>query len=171
MKRILLIPAVAAALFSTSFAQNPFQKFIGKPAPAFSLKTLSGKTLTNANTKGKVVLIDMWASWCGPCKAASPTMQELHKKFASKGLMVVGANVMDGSVADSKMQSAKYQKEHKFSYTFAFGADPLAEKFGVQGIPFFVVIDRTGIVRDVMVGFSAEHSPSVFANSISKWLK
>lgn len=172
MKKLLSITAAALALLASSaaFGQD-FTKFIDKPAPAFKLTTVDGKVLTNASTRGKALLIDMWATWCGPCKAASPTMQKLHTTYAGKGLMVIGAIVMDGKGAELKTKAAGYKKAHKYSYHFATGGDPLAEKMGVRGIPFFVFIDKKGIVREVKMGFSASTSPAEFEAIVKRILK
>lgn len=115
--------------------------------PAWSMKTLSGKTLNNATTKGKVVLLDFWASWCGPCKAASPTMEALHKSHSSKGLIVVGSNGLESKKGPSFAQA--YQKKNKYSYTFSFDNDSLMDKLKIQGVPTFILIDKKGKVAYV----------------------
>ena len=87
-----------SALALAAYAQAPIKTVTdlkGRAMPAFSMKTITGTSLTNANTKGKVVLLDFWASWCGPCKLASPTMQSLHKSHAAKGLLVFGVNGLE----------------------------------------------------------------------------
>lgn len=171
MKKTIFLAAAAACLISGSAFAQEFQKFIGKPAPAFKLTTIDGKVLTNASTKGKAVIIDMWATWCGPCKAASPTMQKLHSSYSGKGLVVVGAIVMDGKGAELKNKAAGYKKEHKYTYAFATGGDPLAEKMNVRGIPFFVFINKKGIVADVKMGFSESSSPAEFEAIVKRILK
>jgi len=125
-------------------------KVEGKTLPAFSLKTTGGKTLSNKSLAGKVYLIDFWASWCGPCKKASPTLQELHKKYASKGVMVIGANVDE---EDSAKIAKAYAKEHNYTYTFAVDAIPFAGKVGVGPIPAFMVVDKKGKVVKVIEGY------------------
>lgn len=115
----------------------------------FSMKGYDGKTLTNASLKGKVVIFDFWASWCGPCKKASPTMQRLHAKYAKDGLVVIGANVME-----SNMKAAlSYPKEHGYTYTFTKDNDALGKKLGINGIPAFIFMDKTGKISQVQTGF------------------
>jgi len=147
-----LMAVCAAALIVPATAQNATSnKLLGKPMVPFKMTGLDGKTYTNANFKGKVVLMDFWATWCGPCKAASPKLQEMHTNLKAKGLMVVGANagerVKDGSSARA------YVKEHGYSYLFTYNNDSLFESVGTQGYPTFVLIDRKGVVRDVVLGF------------------
>lgn len=139
-----------SALALAAYAQAPIKTVTdlkGRAMPAFSMKTLDGKTLTNANTRGKVVLLDFWASWCGPCKAASPTMQSLHKAHAAKGLIVVGANGLENKKGPDAAKA--YQKKNSYSYTFTFDNDPLIDKLKIEGVPTFIVVDRKGKVTFV----------------------
>jgi thiol-disulfide isomerase/thioredoxin len=154
-----LVAAVAAVN-----AQGDPEAMRGKALPAFTMKDLNGKAVTNASLKGKVVLFDFWATWCGPCKKASPLMQELHKKYSSKGLVVVGANVNDQAGA-----AAKYKKDHKFSYLFTTGGEALLRKTGFTGIPGFIFVDKKGVVQRVQLGFG-EGLGDDFENTVRRLL-
>ena len=154
MNRISKVVLAVAALsvVGSAFAQAPPKNALeGKKLPAFTMKDLSGKTVNNASLKGKVVIFDFWATWCGPCMKASPLMQSLHKKYGSKGLMVIGAKVQDdeGSAAD-------YAKKHGYTYKFTNGGDPLFNAFKVGGIPCFVFVDKKGVVNKVQIGYGDE---------------
>lgn len=142
---------------------SSLSKLVGKTAPTFKMKDVKGKTHTNKSLKGKVVLLDFWATWCGPCKAASPTMQALHKKYASKGLVVIGANTFDG--ADGLKKSKAYSKEHGYTYTFTYGNDRFAQSLGVRGIPAFIFIGKDGKVAETQVGFSQQLAPKFEATA------
>lgn len=120
---------------------------IGQPMPDFTLRSLTGLTLSSKQLKGKVIVLDFWATWCGPCKLMSPVMQSIHKKFSSKGVVVIGAST-DQSLAP--VQS--YVKAHGYTYSFAM-AMSLSERLGIAGIPFVVTIDRKGVVRSIQEGF------------------
>jgi len=155
---LLATAVVSANLFAPNLpVQDKVMAWKGKPAPKFSMKAIDGKVHTNASLKGKVVLLDFWATWCGPCKAASPSMQNLHKKHASKGLVVVGANGWEsgpkGPDVNNPSYAKKYATEHKYSYVFTYGNDPLMKTLGMNGIPTFVLIDRKGVIREVWTGF------------------
>ena len=126
----------------------------GRPLPAFSMTTTEDKVIDNASLKGKVAVIDFWATWCGPCKKASPVMQGLYDSFKSKGLMVIGANGFEDS--PGAKPASDYAKEHNFSYTFTHTNDKLMEKWGITGIPTILIIDKSGNVAKVQVGFSAK---------------
>jgi len=154
MKTLITIVAIAAT--ALSFGQANLQALEGKPAPTFKMTDLKGKVHTNKSLKGKVVLLDFWATWCGPCKAASPLMQKLHTKFAAKGLMVFGANTLE---PNSKAAAAAYQKEHKYTYNFTFGNEALTKTLGIRGIPLFVFIDRQGKVAKTFMGYGPQRDP------------
>lgn len=142
---------------------------LNKPVPAFSMTDLSGKTHTNRTLLGKVVLLDFWASWCGPCKAASPAMQRLHKELGARGLVVIGANTyesFDGGTdaamkALSRKNSAAYQIEHGYGYTFTIFNDKLAESWGITGVPAFYLIDKKGTVVWMSSGWRPAHEATL----------
>ncbi|HSI74058.1 MAG TPA: TlpA disulfide reductase family protein [Fimbriimonas sp.] len=152
VKPVIALTLVSAVALSMSQGGDP-QALKGKPLPTLKMKDLAGKTITNSTLKGKVVLLDFWATWCGPCKAASPFMQSLHTKYAKSGLMVIGANVLEFSPEAKKSGASDYKKEHKYTYTFTTGADDFVRKAGFSGIPAFVYVDRAGVVREVQMGY------------------
>lgn len=173
MKKLFLAPMIAFAValpHGTTAQTKPFAEFIGKPVPNFTMTTVEGAKLTPTSLKGKAYIIDFWATWCGPCKAASPTLNKLHKEFAGKGLVVIGANVQDGDRATSKKVSMQYKKEHGYGYTFTYDNDALLRTMKGRGIPMFVFVDRKGVVKDVVVGFSEQASPKIFRTAITKIL-
>ncbi len=156
--------ALASALVVGNAQPGDPDAMKGKALPKFAMKDLNGKPITNATIKGKVVLFDFWATWCGPCKKASPLMESLHKKYASKGLVVIGANVSDAAGS-----AAKYKKEHKYSYLFTTGGEDLLRTAGFAGIPGFIFVDKKGVVQKVQTGFGEALSAD-FESTIKKLL-
>jgi thiol-disulfide isomerase/thioredoxin len=148
MKRLaLLLPAVALAAVAVSQNPNPgLTKAVGKPLPKLSMKTTDGAKLTNASLKGKVVLIDFWATWCGPCKLASPAIQKLHANYGGRGLYVLGNDTFEYG---AKGTAAKYRKKEGYTYAFTERNDNFALSLGVKSLPAFVLVDKKGIVRKV----------------------
>jgi cytochrome c biogenesis protein CcmG, thiol:disulfide interchange protein DsbE len=159
MKRLswLLMGVVSASVMVG--AQGSPTKLMGKQFPAFTMTTFAGKKVTSASLKGKGVILDFWATWCGPCKAASPAMQKLHTKFSKQGLVVIGVNMGE---SDNGKQAAKYPKEHNYTYMFTKGNDALANKIGVSGIPLFIFIDKTGKVSQVVTGYGGAQTDALF---------
>lgn len=126
---------------------------LDKPIPPFALPTIDGKTISNRSLLGKVVVIDYWATWCVPCKAVSPFIQELSKKDGGRGLVVLGVNCFEKPDNKTSAPSATYAKRHGYTYSFAFRADDLAQKCFVEEIPSILLVDRKGVIRKVQVGW------------------
>ena len=110
----IAITLLAVGAFSLALAVGP-DKAVGKPLPNLFVTGIDGKKISTSDLKGKVVILDFWATWCGPCKKAGPTMDALQKKYAGK-VRVIGASYDDPLPAVKK-----YMAEHKYSYTFATG--------------------------------------------------
>jgi peroxiredoxin len=122
---------------------------LDKPAPDFSLPDSAGPDKAKlADLKGNVVIVDFFATWCGPCRESIPTVIGWQKKYAGKGLKIVGIS------SEEFAEVAKFAKEQKIPYTVA--ADPKGEVFAdayhIPAIPALVVIDREGVVRHVDIG-------------------
>jgi thiol-disulfide isomerase/thioredoxin len=103
--------------------------------------------------KGKVVLLDFYATWCEPCRAETPRLVELHKQFANQGLQVIGLNV---GGADDRAQVPNFQKEFGIQYPLAFPDDALADSYlgDNQTIPQAFLLDRNGNIVKRFIGYS-----------------
>ncbi len=116
---------------------------IGSAFPDFAEKDLDGKPLSLANYKGKIVMVDFWATWCGPCKAELPNVLAAYEKFHSKGFEVVGI-----SLDEDKTKLTNFLKEQKMAWPQYFdGAgwqSKLAAKYGVNSIPATYLLDKDG---------------------------
>ncbi len=130
---------------------------VGKPALAFSLKDPKGTEVTLASLKGRVVLLDFWATWCGPCKAAMPSIQKLHERFADKAVTIIGVNCWE----DKAETAIKYMDNKKYTYTLLLKGDDLAKEYGISGIPTLILIGKDGNVLHTGVGFSPEEEENL----------
>lgn len=126
-----------------------------KPANLnFTMKDLDGKDVALSSYKGKVVLLNFWATWCGPCKAEIPMFVEFQKEYASKGFTVVGY-----SVDDEAPKARAFANEFKMNYPIllGLGREDVQEAFGpMWGIPVSVIIDRKGKVCQKHVGLPSK---------------
>ncbi len=123
---------------------------LGEEAPAFSLKRLDGSRFELAEHKDKhVVVLDFWASWCGPCVQGLPSLAKLAKAYSEKGVVVCAVNQSED--ADTIKQ---FLREKKLDLAVALDTDgEVGQEYGLQGIPHTVVIDKKGIVQAVHSGF------------------
>jgi peroxiredoxin len=119
-------------------------------APAWSLKDPEGKAVSSDQFKGKVVVLDFWATWCPPCRAEIPGYVELQKKYAADGLVIVGVS-MD---QDGALVVKKFMASQGVNYPVVLGADSnIASDYGdITVIPTTFIIDREGHIRDKKVG-------------------
>jgi thiol-disulfide isomerase/thioredoxin len=124
---------------------------IGSKFPDFSVQDLQGHKLSSADMRGKVILIDFWATWCQPCKKEMPGYQKLADVYGPQGLVVVGIKLSMMMDTENPIQFAK---KIGVRYPLAVIPDDLQQKFGgIQGIPTTMLYDRQGILRKKVIGF------------------
>jgi cytochrome c biogenesis protein CcmG/thiol:disulfide interchange protein DsbE len=111
-----------------------------KPAPDFTLPDGSGKPLTLSAYRGKVVLLDFWATWCHGCKTEIPWYVEFDNRYKSQGLAVIGV-----SMDDEGMKVVKpFLAERRIEYPVVIGSDALAKQYNLESMPLTLLIDRDG---------------------------
>lgn len=136
----------------------------GQVAPDFMLKDIHGNTFRFSDLKGKVVLLDFWATWCGPCKIEIPWFVEFQNRWGSQGFAVVGI-AMDDEGADVVKPFAE---KFKMNYPVLLGNEDIATQFGgIFGLPTTFLIDRDGRIRGKHLGLV---SRTVFEEQIQQLL-
>jgi len=143
---LLIKPAVVFCATSPAATENSVSEF--PAAYEFSLDTIDGKKVELASLKGKVVFLDFWASWCPPCRASLPAVKKLYEKYsASKDFVIIGINM-------ENLEKARQHAERSgVKYISAVGNDITVRRYGVRGIPTFILINRKGEVFKKWVGF------------------
>ncbi|MGH7680354.1 MAG: TlpA family protein disulfide reductase [Candidatus Eiseniibacteriota bacterium] len=141
---------------------------VGTAAASYTLVDLEGKTVKNTDFLGKVVILDFWATWCGPCKAEIPHLIALQDKYKGQGLEIVGVSLDEGGVNDVK----PFAEEQKINYTMLVTSGgpsaPAAKAYGgITGIPTTFVIDKKGTIVKKFLGYT---DPEVFEATIQPLL-
>jgi len=144
---------------------EPEAKFkVGDVAADFTLKDGEGKEHKLSEFKGKVVLIDFWATWCPPCRLAMPGLQKLQDKFKDKNVVVMGV-----SIDDNGADAVKYMKKNNLTYLGLVDGQPVAQVYGVSSIPQFFIIGVDGKVIHYGLGYDPANDDA-FAAVIQKHL-
>ncbi len=157
MKRIILTVIFLVFVSMQTLGQSEAQAMA---APDFELKDLNGRVVKLSDYKGKVVLLNFWATWCPPCRAEMPELVRLQKGDASQGLQILGVTYPSYK-RDSVRRLAR---KLKLNYPVVFGSRELAGKYGVgEVLPTTVVIDREGKIRDRILGIL---EPEEFAHKV-----
>ncbi|MGV3617553.1 MAG: peroxiredoxin family protein [Fimbriimonas sp.] len=165
---------IASALFvvallagCSSSPPEPSSPLVGKVAPAFRLPPVRpAGDISLADYKGKVVLLDFWATWCGPCVKIMPQIGELHKKHADKGLVVIGIST------ETPTTVAKF-KERVLDPGYEMVTDTTSVvnfKYGVTNLPTTVLIGRDGKIRHYEVGADPQEGVATLEKEIEKAL-
>jgi thiol-disulfide isomerase/thioredoxin len=124
---------------------------IGSRLPDFSTRDLRGRAISSADLRGKVVLIDFWATWCQPCKKEMPGYQKLADRYGAQGFAVIGFKL--DIMADTEEPRA-FARRLGIRYPLAVATDELKNKFGgIEGLPTTLLYDRQGILRQKIIGF------------------
>jgi thiol-disulfide isomerase/thioredoxin len=126
----------------------------GTMAPAFELKNIAdGKTISLSSFHGKAVVLNFWATWCGPCKIEMPWLVDLQKKYGPQGLEIVGVAMDDAS----DKEIADFSHKMGVNYTILKGTEKVGDLYGgVDRLPITYYIDRSGKVVDEIVGLASE---------------
>jgi thiol-disulfide isomerase/thioredoxin len=119
-------------------------------APDFTLKTLDGEDLVLSQLKGKAVLLDFWATWCGPCRESIPHLIQLHKAYRTKGFEVIGVSLDKGDVEIVR----NFAKSMDIPYPIVIASDDVARNYRVTAIPTTFFIDKEGKIRERLTGFN-----------------
>jgi len=119
-------------------------------APDFSLKSIDGQEITLSQLKGKVVLLDFWATWCGPCKESIPHLVQLYKNYRGSGFELVGMNVDKGD----REAVRRFVRSMDIPYPVVTAPEDVVSNYRVSGIPVTFLIDKEGRIRERVVGFS-----------------
>ncbi len=157
MHKIARITFLSMALFlafavpacsSNSASPPPSEQSV--PAPDFQLSTIDGQSVSLSAMHGHPVLLNFWATWCGPCRFEMPSLQEIYndQEYSDKGLVILAVDIGEDAVTVQK-----FLLENKLSFTVLLDTDQsVAAKYNIRAIPTTFFIDKDGIIKGVKIG-------------------
>lgn len=132
--------------------KNELEELLDKQAPEFTAQTFSGQSLSLQQLRGKLVLLDFWEVWCGPCVQSMPKVQALHEKYGNKGLIVLGVTLGKDNLSSSKILAEK----KKLTFTNVLGDEGMTKNYKAYEIPEYILIDKSGKIIFAKAGFTDE---------------
>lgn len=141
-----------AALFALLFLA-PVARATGEIAPDFTLRDVNGQSVSLSNFKGQVVLLSMWATWCGPCQVEMPHLQKMYMDLKEKGFTVLSVSADDARTS-SQVKPLLMRGGYTFPVVLDTATAVVAQYNPAKALPFTVIIDRAGRIHSVHQGFN-----------------
>jgi thiol-disulfide isomerase/thioredoxin len=135
------------------------KQMLNKEAPDFNLKDFDGNSVKLSDLKGKIVVVDFWATWCGPCKMSFPALQKMHEKYKDNpNILILALDTWEKekSAEEKEKKVKEFINGNKYTFKVLFDTDDIVSKYGVTGIPTKFVIDQEGKMQFKSVGFGGE---------------
>jgi len=155
---ILITSTAAVALLSVAPVGAS-----ARPAPSFSVKTLEGKPLRSADLRQKPLIVDFWATWCGPCRASMPNLSTMQTRYEKQGLTVIGMSVDEGGAQSVR----KFANQLGVKFTLAMANDDVLDAYGpIRSIPTTFFINRKGDIVRRVVGYIDDETMEDYVKEI-----
>lgn len=148
IKRTLILAWLCCAAIGVTTSATAAST-VNSPAPDFTLKSSNGKNIKLSELRGQVVMVNFWASWCGPCRQEMPLLEQLYKKYQPMGFTLLGV-----SVDENTDDATKFLKGVDVSFPILFDNESeVSGLYRVDAMPTTVIIDRNGKVRNIHLGY------------------
>jgi len=150
LKRLVILTIVVMTLAAGCTDKGSQQGTLA--ASDFSLQDTNGKTVRLSDQKGKVVLLEFWATWCPPCRESVPGLEKLHKTYKDKGLVVLAVSMDVGGWDEVK----SFVSERHISYTVLKGTEDVADAYRVRAIPMMMILNKEGNIAKRYLGMASD---------------
>jgi len=160
MKHITLLYRLVMVALAFGFVSGPASSYAtprsGQAAPNFKVSALSGQQVSLENYRGRVLVLDFFATWCKPCRLSIPHLVEMNRKYGQQGLQVLGMSADE----DGESVVKAFADKNRMNYPIALAGETTLTDYGVRSVPVMIVIDKKGRVAEVFRGFSDEMARS-----------
>ena len=147
MLKVVLLITLTGVLLVTGCSE-PSGARVGEPAPDFQLENLAGQSISISDLQGKPVLLNFWATWCSPCRAEMPYLQQIYEEWSDKGLVLLAIDIGEGP-----SQIKEFLEANNLSLPVLLDSDKsVAQKYNIWGIPTTFFIDKDGIIQVKIIG-------------------
>jgi len=154
MSKVFFVAVFTAIVFLSACSDKQTPADSATFAAEFSLQDLNGNTVKLSDYRGRVVLLEFWATWCPPCRAAIPDIEKIHQRYKDKGLVVLAISLDKGDWSFVKSFLVSYG----ITYAVLKGTDDIPERYKVRSIPTTMILDKTGKIIKRYVGFGTEEN-------------
>jgi peroxiredoxin len=151
------VPLFAAMMTVATAQEAPQKDILGKRAPDFTLSSVTGEKFRLSSLKGKIVVLDFWAVWCGPCTDSMPFFQTLQDTYGAKGLEVVGLHVNDRMPEPEEVKA--FLDELGVRYHNVVSTTEVDDSYLIYAMPTTYIVDRNGVVQKRHIGFNPKTAP------------
>jgi peroxiredoxin len=158
-RRIVFLVFLASVLFLTTSClkggEEPKQTDTST-APLFVLESIGGKKVSLADYRGKVVVLEFFATWCEPCRISAPELQSIYSRYKERGVAVIAIAADEGPNAIKRVKA--FVKEYRLSYDAVIDSGQVMKQYGAFTLPTTVIIDREGKIRGKHLGISGDYA-------------
>ena len=151
MKKLLIIILLLPVYFTASSVDSNLEAAeLGKAAPPFALKDIQGNTVRLEDFRGRLVIIDFWATWCHECEEVTPELDRIYRKFRDRGLIVLGISLDEGSSRIKDVNN--FVKKYNLTYTMLMDDGKANKLYKIRGLPTTLILDKNHVIVEKYIG-------------------